>query len=207
MDKATKTAKRIDYLRALIDHPRTGEAEREAAKRALQRVLGAQARDKGQDPKDEASKPSWWRERVYGAKFTPGYETAAQIAAKVRADIRLALKIARAEAKDGEVAIPDPLAAMPKEIKVTVKCDTFSGGRSVDVIMRNIPEEWGFSMQADPYWPSDKREMPTPELRAAAKALKAILSAYNYDGSAPEVDYYDVNFYGHVQTSMGLLLA
>lgn len=199
------TTKKIQYLRNLIEHPRTGEAERDAAKRALERVL-AKA---GQSPKSEATRPSWYRERVYGAKYESmggRYMTAAEIAKLIRADIKLALKAARATAEPGSLAVIDPLAAMPAEIKVTVKAETYSGGRSIDVVMRGVPEDWGFSMQEDRY--SRKlRSMPSPALREAAQALKEILHAYNYDGSSPEVDHYDVNYYGHVVLPTGLLLA
>lgn len=200
---ASKTGKRIDYLKALIDHPRTGEGEREAAKRALKRVLTAQ--ETREDSRNGVIS-SWYRERVYGPKYQQGYMSAADIAKLIRTDIKLAMKAARAEAKDGEIAVPDPLTLIPADVKITVKTENFSGGRSIDVIMRNIPQDWGFSMQ-EPRWGGQPMEMPTPELRAAASALKDILDAYNHNGTMSEIDYFDVNYYGHVMTSGGLLLS
>ncbi|MFD8509669.1 hypothetical protein ACFV27_00785 [Streptomyces antimycoticus] len=44
---ATKTRKTIEKLRTLIDHPRTGANEREAARRMLARVL-AKAQEQGE---------------------------------------------------------------------------------------------------------------------------------------------------------------
>lgn len=205
MASIRNTEKTIEYLRTLIEHPRTGAQERDTAKRMLARLLVKI----GQSPKQEATRPSWYRERVYGAKYASlgsGYVSAADIAKLIRADIKLALKVARATAEPGAVALVDPLAAMPTEVKITVRKEDFSGGRSIDVIMRDVPEEWGFSMQEDRY-SHEMRSLPSPALREAAKALKEILHAYNYDGSSPEVDYYDVNYYGHVMLPTGLVLA
>ncbi|MEU0237621.1 hypothetical protein ABZ234_08015 [Nocardiopsis sp. NPDC006198] len=145
-------------------------------------------------------------QRTYGAKYgqTNGL-SAAGIAALVRADIRLALKVAKAFPAPGAVAVADPFATFPKGLKITVRKDTFSGGRSIDIIVRNIPAEWGWTQETDPW--GDPREVPTPALSALARELKAILQAYNYDGSDRLTDYYDVNFYGHVTTECGLTLA
>lgn len=199
-------AKKLQLLRTLIEHPRTGDSEREAAKRAMERLL-----EKAQSIESTVTVTSSWLDfsRVYGSKYaTMGgrYLTAAEIAKLVRADITLALKVARTTAEPGSVAVIDPLAAMPAEIKVTVKTQSYSGGRSIDVYMRNVPEDWGFVTESD-RWSCEPRQVPSPALREAAKALSAILHAYNYDGSRPEVDHYDVNYYGHVLLPTGLLVA
>lgn len=201
------TEKKLQLLRTLIEHPRTSDTEREAAKRAMERLL-----KKTQSiSSTETVMPSWMDfSRTYGSKYASmggKYMTAAEIAKLVRADIKLALKVARVTGEPGALALADPLATLPPEVKVTVRTQTYSGGRSIDVVMRDVPEDWGFSMQPDRYYPSTLRSYPTQELKAAAQVLKDILQAYNYDGSRPEVDYYDVNFYGHVMLPNGLTLA
>jgi hypothetical protein len=205
MATSTKTQKKLQLLRTLIEHPRTSDTEREAAKRALERLLS-----KAQDT-EETVTTSWIDfSRTYGSKYASmggKYLSAAEIAKLIRADIKLALKVARQTTEPGAVALPDALTLIPAEVKVTVRTESYSGGRSIDVVMRNIPEDWGFSMQPDHYDRTTLRSLPTPELKAAARALKDILQAYNYDGSRPEVDYFDVNDYGHVVSSTGLTLA
>ncbi len=39
----------------------------------------------------------------------------------------------------------------------------------------------------------------TPEAKEVFKQLEAMLGAYNFDGSETQVDYFHVNFYGHVR--------
>lgn len=199
--------KKLQLLRTLIEHPRTGDTEREAAKRAMERLL---SKTQSADISGEAPEASWRDfSRVYGSKYASmggKYLTAAEIAKLVRADIKLALKVARTAAEPGSLALPDPLAKLPAEVTVTVRIENFSGGRSIDAIMRGVPEDWGFSPQKD-RWSGQMRSLPSRELKAAARVLKDIINAYNYDGSRPEVDYYDVNFYGHVILPTGLTLA
>ena len=39
------------------------------------------------------------------------------------------------------------------------------------------------------------------------KTLEHMLNAYNYDGSDPQTDYFNVNFWGHAEYSYTILQA
>lgn len=189
---ATKTAKKIQLLQALIDHPRTGDEEREAGRRMLDRIL-VKAQAEG-----EQLKPTGWTDtRSYGAKYDKTtYRTYAEIAKLMRADIKLARKIGIKAAESGSLALPDPIADAPAAIKFSVRIETFSGGGAIDITIKNIPEGWGYTTGIN----ERGREcyMPTPALAALADELRAIHWAYNYNGSDPMTDYFDVNYYGGV---------
>ncbi|MGX1886305.1 hypothetical protein [Streptomyces sp. NPDC055287] len=87
---------------------------------------------------------------------------------------------------------------MPKQIKVSVRTDYFSGGSSIDVRVYNLPEKgWGHIQETD-MW-GVPRWVPGPELNAILTALKEIHGAYNFDGSDSMVDYFHVNYYGQVE--------
>jgi len=194
---ATKTQKKISLLRALIDHPRTGENERDAAQRMLKRVL-AKVEEQG-----EKVSGGFRDHRVYGEKYGKvRHLGVVEIAKFMRADIKLALKVAKAVAEPGALATFDAFAAIPDDIKITVRTRHYS---SIDIVVRNIPEQWGWTEETD-HW-DRKRAVPTPALKALAQELKAIHRAYNYDGSDSSTDYFDVNYYGGVCNEKGRHLA
>lgn len=188
----TKSGKKIQLLQALIDHPRTGEEEREAARRMLARIL-AKANANG-----EHLKPTGWTDRrSYGAKYDKTtYRTYAEIAKLMRADIKIARKIGLKAAEPGSLAVPDPIADAPAAIKFSVRIETFAGGGAIDITIKNIPEDWGYTTGVN----ERGREChnPTPALAALTDELRAIHWAYNYNGSDPMTDYFDVAYYGGV---------
>lgn len=196
---ATKTAKKIQLLTTLIDHPRTGEEERDAARRMLQRLL-----DKAKTSGEKIA-PGWIDHRTYGAK----YETVrnlwniADIAKLMRADIKLSRKIGLKAAEPGALAIADPIADAPASIKFAVRTQKYSGGGAIDIIIRNIPEDWGYAEEEDR---GRTRKLATPALKALAAELRTIHRAYNYNGSDITTDYFDVNYYGGVSDERGLCL-
>ena len=201
MTVIAKRQQKIQHLRDLINHPRTGEAERDTAHRMLARILA-----KASTLDYEAAGITYADRRVYGAKYgqTRGLSLA-QIAKLIRADIRLALKVAKATSAPGALTVHDPFAATPDGLKITVRTKTYSGGGSIDIVVRNIPDQWGWVKEID-LW-GDMREVASPELKVLADELKAISDAYNYDGSDTMTDYFDVNFYGRVCTNEGRILA
>ncbi len=194
MMTATKTAKKIQLLQALIDHPRTGDEEREAGRRMLARLI-TKARTSG----EKITAAGWTDHRTYGAK----YETVrniwdiAVIAKLMRADIKLSRKIGLKVAEPGVLAIADPIADAPAVIKFAVRTQKYSGGGSIDIIIRNIPEAWGWTTGADTC--GRERRVATPALKALADELRTIHCAYNYNGSDITTDYFDVNYYGGVK--------
>ena len=111
-----------------------------------------------------------------GSKYA-GWQDAATIAKNVRADIKQAQK-------DG---------SLPKDIKVSVRCEKYSMGQSVNVSVTG----W----LGDRIWkrlPAGFRIM-TPEAKAVTARIEEIRNAYNRDNSDPMTDYYEVVYYGVTQ--------
>ena len=121
----------------------------------------------------------------YGTKYQEGL-TGAAISATIRQDIKAAVSA-------GE---------LPRA-KYSVRLRSYSGGRSIDIVVSDVP----FALFDERYL---RHELETPkhvyahypvgerrskELRALLTQLEAIGNAYNFDGSEIESDYFHVNFY------------
>jgi hypothetical protein len=198
MGTTTATSRR-QHLLDFIEHPRTGKEERDTARRMLARLDAKAATEAGQAPRAD--------HRWYGAKYDHERRLrTTDIAALIRQDIKLAVKLARLAAAPGALAVPDPFTGVPAQIRYSIRSKYFSGGSSIDIFIQHIPDAWGFAEQEDPYWPGHMETRPTPELRALAAALKEIMGAYNHDGSDSMTDHYDVRFYGSVMNEGGLIL-
>ncbi|MEV6676264.1 hypothetical protein AB0N09_05255 [Streptomyces erythrochromogenes] len=198
--RTTRTAKKIELLQNLINHPRTGAEERDAAQRMLQRVV-AKARENGEQIADAQTgrNQSGYQlpEVVYGDKYEQVKGMRLQDIAKLmRADIKIARKVGTKSFAPGAVAVVDPIGDMPKQIKVSVTSEYFSGGGAIRMRVKNVPREWGFVKKPN-LW-GEMRWMPSAAFEAVLTDLKVIHQAYNYDGSDSQVDYYHVNFYGQV---------
>jgi hypothetical protein len=105
----------------------------------------------------------------------------AEVAKLIRADIKAALKA-------GE---------LPAGTKVSVKTDTFAGGTAIRITVTACPlqiwtEEF---LKSDPnkFFEGDRR---TPEAVALLAKLETFHSAYNYDRSDIQSDYFSVRYYG-----------
>lgn len=195
MPTTLKLRSKVGLLNALIHHPRTTPTERDAARRMLRRLI-TKARANG----IRLTETGLIDRRTYGTKFdsTEGLRTA-DIAKLVRADIKLARKIGKqAQEADasGALATTDPIANAPAQITYSVRTRTYAGGSSIDVVIKNIPAEWGWTESVDDR--GDVVRKGTPALGALSRELKAILDAYNYDGSDLLSDFSDVRFYGSV---------
>ncbi|MFF3256984.1 hypothetical protein ACFYWP_39790 [Actinacidiphila glaucinigra] len=201
-----RAMKKVWLLENLIHHPRTKAEEREAAERALARAITA-ARDAGHvTPASGTRRTESWHgyqlpEIRYGAKYeqVKGLSLT-DIAKIIREDIKLARKVDQQMSSPGAVAIIDaltPLAAMPKQIKVSVRTDYFSGGGAIRVKVYNLPDGWGFVRKRDHRSGRDEW-VPSPAFQKVLDALKEIHGAYNYDGSDAQVDHFNVNYYGQV---------
>ncbi len=87
---------------------------------------------------------------------------------------------------------------MPRQIKVSVRTDYFSGGGAIRVNVYNLPEKgWGYVRETDRW--GEPRWVPGRQLSAILAAPKEIHGAYNFDGSDPRVYYSHVNYYGQVE--------
>lgn len=150
-------------------------------------------------------------ERSYGYKYAEGgkLDTAA-IAKLIRKDIKTAIK-------DG---------LLPERWKYSVKIDRFSGGSSIGVSVKDCADAWvtcpGYKIGSkrefeggwtatgcgDPWCKAGgefkdrpearEHDVLTEEAQVAKMTLDRIHSAYNHDGSDSMTDYFDVNYYGHV---------
>ncbi|MEU7631736.1 hypothetical protein AB0C34_17360 [Nocardia sp. NPDC049220] len=204
---ATATTSRIhrmiENLDALINHPRTPDNERAAAKAMRERILKKAGNESVVGRYNRHSQYA----RTYGEKYdrVPEYCKTSVIAKAVREDIKLAQKIAKQAGKADDLKIVDPIGDAPAEITISVRTSTYSGGSSIDIYLKNIPQEWGWTVDEDQW--GYEREMPSPALCALADELKAVMNAYNHNGSDIITDYFDVRFYGHVMSDSGLILA
>lgn len=189
---ASKTQTKIQSLQAFIDHPRTGEEERDTARRMLQRIL-----DKAAASGIKVNRYGWVDRRTYGTKYDQvrGIRLP-DIAKLMRQDVKLARKLGAAPAEPGAVALMDALGSMPAQIKVSVTSEYYAGGGAIHIRIKNIPTEWGFVDELD-MW-GNTRQVPSPALRAVLDDLEVIHWAYNYDGSDITTDLFDRNYLGHV---------
>lgn len=109
-------------------------------------------------------------------------------------------KVIRQAAKDG---------VLPKEWNYQVRYRTYAGGCAIDVnvgipdelyeLLQEFTTEHGFIRQIEnhPHL-AEGHYWPLITLHQAEKLLKEIHGGYNYDGSDPMTDYFDVRYYGTV---------
>ncbi|RMI27822.1 hypothetical protein [Nocardia stercoris] len=159
---ATDASLRILRLRMLIDHPRTDDAERDAAQRMLDRLLSK-------------STPAATGDRTYGTRHNrigrhAGHEL---IADMIRYDITLTRAVLPAVAGPGEPELHDPIRDAPAEITFAV---TTPHDGSVVITLDNVPREWGWTH-------ADGIETVSPSMRALAAALSDLMNSYNRAGS------------------------
>lgn len=100
--------------------------------------------------------------------------------------------------------------ALPKGLKVSVKIQRYSGGQSIDFLIRgNLGSpiynlEW-LEHESRSLGDIFEGHRYTPEALEALEALKSVHTDYNYDESDSRVDYYDVKYYGGVGFCQTLL--
>lgn len=138
-------------------------------------------------------------ERSYGYRYAElgEYPSAAEIAKAIRADVKQAV---------GE-------GLLPARWSYSVRSDTYSGGQSVDVEVRDCLDAWEAcdggvrcrnvwcAARNDPVYAhaAEPHFVLSEEAEAAKMTLQRIHGAYNHDGSEIQVDYHDVRYYGTVQ--------
>ena len=114
-----------------------------------------------------------------GAKYE-GWQDAAVIAKKVRADFKAAQKA-------GE---------FPADIKVSVRCHKYSGGQSVKATMSGWDMDRVSFPMSDGGWIG--RRM-TEEAQRVQSRARAIVEAYNKNESDAMVDYFCVVYYSNAE--------
>ncbi|MGW0042362.1 hypothetical protein [Rhodococcus sp. NPDC003348] len=158
---ASDASPRIDRLRTLIDHPRTGDSERAVAQRMLDRILGRTG------IRDHSGGP----DRGAGHGRVGRHAGLAHIADLIRGDIALARSVFTANTPDGLPAVADPIGNAPPGITLAVETPHDAG---IVITIDGVPEHWG--------WVNDGGiETVTPALRTLADELASVMNAYNRD--------------------------
>ncbi|MEV6773637.1 hypothetical protein AB0N05_33890 [Nocardia sp. NPDC051030] len=158
---ATSVSDRISRLRALIDHPRTGDAERAAAQRMLERALG------------KSAQPGPVGDRTYGDRYdrVGRHASLPRIADMIGEDIALARIFTIPE--PGDLAEASAVRDAPASITYTVETP-YDG--SILITIDGVPKDWG--------WVSEHGiETVSPALEHLTAQLDDIMNAYNRDGT------------------------
>ncbi|MCD6199286.1 MAG: hypothetical protein J7K15_12105 [Deltaproteobacteria bacterium] len=114
-------------------------------------------------------------------------------------------EIARAIRKDLKKAFPN--------CKFSVRKADFAGGRSITVslmaapfkVIEKVESEYDKTYYQinnyclDKYLSSDSRLQLTPQAVDLLKKVTDIAQAYNYSNCDSQIDYFDVNFYFHLE--------
>lgn len=187
---ASKTAQRIERLRALAGDGNPNEHEREVARRALGRMIERLGEQRS------AWEPEWQGEKY---QSTRGMGMT-QITKLIRDEVRLLRKLgkqsAAAKATEAALKISEPIGDAPAEIKISISQPHYG---SVSIKLTNIPQDWGWRWGTDPRDPwQQERWIPTDALEALGKELNRLGNAYNYDNSDVMTDYFDRRYYLNV---------
>ncbi|RZL80441.1 MAG: hypothetical protein EOP32_17010 [Rhodococcus sp. (in: high G+C Gram-positive bacteria)] len=165
---------RITRLRTLIEHPRTGDSERAAAQRMLDRILG-----KSRIRYDSG-------DRTYGARHdrVGRHAGLSRIADMIRDDIALLRVVFSTPTPPGQLAVSDPIGDAPPGITYAVETPHDAG---IVITIDGVPPDWG--------WVSEGGiETVSPALRALADELAELMNGYNRDGTD-----IDRRFFGSVR--------
>jgi hypothetical protein len=194
-----RMAKTAGRLLALIDHPRTGEDERDAARRALKRLDERQAQASS-DTQRTGERTHLWNPGAWqGSKYEQTRRLSlTEIAKLIREDIKMSRKAGRVAPGSADLAIPDPIADAPAEIKYSVRTRYYAGGGAIDLTIKNVPAAWGWTEQTDEF--GQPQKIATPAFEALFDEVERIHNAYNYDNSDSQADYFERNYWGHVST-------
>ncbi|RVW09102.1 hypothetical protein EGT67_13190 [Prescottella agglutinans] len=167
---ADNVSVRIMRLRALIEHPRTGDSERAAAQRMLERVLNKSRTQCGHSG------------RTYGARHdrVGRHAGLSRIADMIREDIALARVVFPAATASEQVAVNDPIGDAPSGISFIVETPHDAG---IDITIRGVPRDWGWDGE-------DGVETYSAALRALAGQLAEIMNGYNRSGSDIEKRFF-----------------
>lgn len=124
-------------------------------------------------------------ERSYGSAYDRSLSTT-EIAKRMRAAIKLATE-------RGELP--------GKPVTYSVRSAYFSGGSSIDIRVRGLlgSRVVGETAETDNRREGKRWPWLTDEARRIMGILEEIHNRWNHDGSAIEVDYFDVNYYGSVE--------
>lgn len=120
-------------------------------------------------------------EAIIGAKYE-GWQDAAVIAKKIRADFKEAKKA----------------GLFPADVKVSVRCQKYAGGQSIKACLSGwereaVSEEYSDDSVVMGY---QGRRM-TEKAQMVQRKAREIVSAYNRNASDAMIDYFDVTYYSN----------
>lgn len=184
--KLSTITRQIAYCQAIIDRATTSETERLAAESAKDRLEALRAK---------AAPSAWaWTPRFQGGKYQAiRHLYGADLTKLIRAEIALRRKLGKITGEPGSVAVPDPIADAPQQIKITV---SHPQGRAVTITVRNVPQDWhcprpkGINYAMSPG--------PSDDLLRLGIALRELADEYNMDDSDTQADHHHVRFYLNV---------
>lgn len=116
------------------------------------------------------------------------YPSAADIAKLIRADIK------RGVANGDLPATFAGIDGGTYDVTYAVTVENYSGGRSINIEVRGVPEKARLEMRTD--FRGYECMADTDDAKALLAKLKTYHWAYNYDGSDSMTDYYHVNYGG-----------
>lgn len=128
----------------------------------------------------------------YGSRYeTVGTLGKTEIAKAIRDDIKFAQTLPET----------NPMR-LPKGIKVSVRCQFYSGGSSINLYVTAFPGELNNRayLMHNAVKPHDVNPFPryTNEAERCLSVIERIADQYNFDKSDIQTDYFHVNFYSHV---------
>lgn len=195
-----RAARAAERLLTLINHSNTSDDERDAARRALKRL-----NDRHKTPDDSGTTPQDGSRRLYnpgawqGSKYEQArYLSLTEIAKLIREDLKMSRKAGQVAPGSADLAIPDPIADAPAQIKYSVRTRYYSGGGAIDLTIKNVPASWGWTEGTNEF--GEPCKVATRAFAALHDEVERIHNAYNYDNSDAQTDYFERNYWGHVST-------
>ncbi len=96
------------------------------------------------------------------------------------------------------------IKAQYPDIKASVTTDHFTGGKSLDIVIKSVPFGIMNPMRVEVLRQNRVRgeegayPLRTDKAEQLLKALDDLVNQWNFDGSDMQSDYFNVNFYQHV---------
>lgn len=200
--------KRIAVMLDMIERESTPDGEREAARYALKTMqeklttFNIDLSTGGWNTTETGQRYYQLPEGWYGSKYD-GYKPLTELNKIFREEIKalrtLGKKLNKVTGTDLALSgsdLSDAIAEMPATIKVSVR--KAQGGSSVYITLKNVPADWWVDAP-DFYDASRNVRKAGPKLQKLTDALYDLMAAWRYDRSDAQVDYFDTNFYPHVE--------
>jgi len=101
---------------------------------------------------------------------------------------------------------------LPKGVNFSIKISRYSGGQSINLRIKKIPNSMKLLNDEYVLWQDTKVDQPpivperfTKETENLIEFFKSHIQSFNFDKSGPMTDYYNVNFYSDVSVEYGLV--